>query len=71
MESIIKAAAAKVIEENKEFGYEAGLLEIANDVWNAHLNPEQRLEIMNITATDGLSILEKLRACVKTVATMI
>ncbi len=71
MENVIKAAAAKVVEENNEFGYEAGLLEIANDIWNGHLNPEQRLAIMNQTATEGLSILEKLRACVKTVASMI
>lgn len=62
--------AEKIVKENAEFGYVAGKLEIANDIWNGHLTPADRLEIMNNTKTDGLSTLEKLRACVKTLAAM-
>ena len=63
-------AAEKVQKENAEFGYVAGKLEIANDIWNGHLSPVDRLEIMNATNIEGLSALEKLRACVKTLAAM-
>ena len=63
-------AAEKVQRENAEFGYVAGKLEIANDIWNGYLTPADRLEIMNQTNIDGLSTLEKLRACVKTLAAM-
>lgn len=63
-------AAEKVKKENAEFGYVAGKLEIANDIWNGHLSPADRLEIMIATNTEGLSTLEKLRACVKTLAAM-
>lgn len=62
--------AEKIINENSEFGYVAGKLEIANDIWNGYLTPSDRLEIMNQTNTDGLSALEKLRACVKTLSSM-
>ncbi|HGB3193960.1 TPA: hypothetical protein ACIVAT_000611 [Salmonella enterica subsp. enterica serovar Waycross] len=62
--------AEKIVNENSEFGYVAGKLEIANDIWNCYLTPAHRLEIMNQTNTDGLSTLEKLRACVKTLSSM-
>ena len=39
--------AEKIINENSEFGYVAGKLEIANDIWNGYLTPSDRLEIMN------------------------
>ncbi|MDH2270139.1 hypothetical protein [Serratia marcescens] len=63
-------AAEKIRAENATFGYEAGKLEIANDIWNGCLNPSERLEVMNATKLEGLSTLEKLRACVKTLAEM-
>ena len=63
-------AADKIVKENAEFGYVVGKLEIANDIWNGHLTPADRLEIMNQTNTEGLSTLEKLRACVKTLSSM-
>lgn len=63
-------AAAMVVKENTEFGYVAGKLEVANDIWNGHLSPADRMEIMNKTNTEGLSTLEALRACVKTLAAM-
>ncbi len=63
-------AAEMIVKENEDFGYVAGKLEIANDIWNGHMSPTDRLEIMNQTDIEGLSTLEKLRACVKTVAAM-
>ena len=69
MINVIEAAKV-IVKENAEFGYVAGKLEIANDIWNCHMSPADRLEIMNQTDVEGLSTLEKLRACVKTVAAM-
>ncbi len=63
-------AAAKIRKENAEFGYVAGKIEIANDIWHGSLSPADRLEIMNATNLDGLSDLGKLRACVKTLSAM-
>lgn len=62
--------AEKIKKENADFGYVAGKLEIANDIWNGHLSPSDRLEIMNMTNIEGLTTLEKLRACVKTLSGM-
>lgn len=63
-------AAEKIEKENAEFGYIAGKLEIANDIWNGYLSPSDRIEIMNMTDIEGLTTLEKLRACVKTLSGM-
>ncbi|WP_283010826.1 hypothetical protein QLY67_015560 [Cronobacter turicensis] len=63
-------AAAEIRKENAEFGYVAGKIEIASDIWHAFLSPNDRLEIMNATNIDGLSDLGKLRACVKTLSSM-
>ncbi|WP_129543767.1 hypothetical protein [Serratia sp. 1D1416] len=63
-------AAEKIKTENASFGYVAGKLEIANDIWNGCLTPSDRLEIMNATNIEGLNALEKLRACVKTLSAM-
>lgn len=63
-------ASEKVISENASYGYVAGKLEIANDIWVNHMNPTERMEIMNITKLDGLNELGKLRECVKTIASM-
>lgn len=63
-------ASKKIEKENAEFGYIAGKLEIANDIWNAYLSPAERLEIMNTTNLEGLTTLGKLRACVKKLSEM-
>lgn len=63
-------AAEKIEKENAEFGYVAGKLEIANDIWNGYLSPADRLEIMNATNIEGLTTLGKLRACVKKLSEM-
>lgn len=63
-------AAELVRKENESFGYLAGKTEIANDIWHSHLTSAQRLEVMNASVIDGLSALEALRKCLRTIASM-
>lgn len=52
MNNVIQSAKNEIVNFNNEFGYVAGDLEIAADIWHGHLTAEQRLEIMknnNIT----------------------
>jgi hypothetical protein len=63
-------AFTKIEAENKEFGHVASKTEIANDMWVNYLSPSDRLEIMNSINLEGLSTLEKLRKCVKSLSTM-
>jgi hypothetical protein len=67
----VKAAAAKVIAFNTEFGYTADRLELANDVWVNHMSPADRYEIMQHVNNDGLSALAYLRKSVAVLADMI
>lgn len=67
----IKAAAKIVEKENSEFGYVAGKIEVANDVWMNHMTPSERYEVMQSIDLDGLKPLEALRKCVKSISEMI
>lgn len=67
----VKAAAAKIIAFNAGFGFTASRLEVANEVWAAHMSPADRFEIMNLVNSDGLNALAYLRKCVGVVADMI
>ncbi|QXO10333.1 hypothetical protein [Proteus phage vB_PmiM_ZX7] len=52
MNNLIQSAKNEVVKTNNKFGYVAGDLEIAADIWHGYLTVEQRLEIMknnNIT----------------------
>lgn len=52
MNNLIQNAKNEIVNFNNEFGYVAGDLEIAAEIWHGHLSVEQRLEIMkanNIT----------------------
>lgn len=45
MKEIILEAKRKVEAENAEFGYQAGPLEIAANIWHSHLDSTQRFGI--------------------------
>ena len=52
MKTLIQNAKNEIVKSNNEFGYVAGDLEIAAEIWHGYLSVEQRLEIMktnNIT----------------------
>lgn len=52
MKTLIQNAKNEIVNFNSKFGYAAGNLEIAAEIWHGHLSVEQRLEIMkanNIT----------------------
>ncbi|MFA1583745.1 hypothetical protein [Proteus mirabilis] len=52
MNNLIQNAKNEIVNTNNEFGYVAGDLEIAAEIWHGYLSVEQRLEIMranNIT----------------------
>jgi hypothetical protein len=66
----VSEAAKEVEKFNSEIGYVASKLEIANDIWNCHMNPADRLEIMNTQNLVGLTALQKLRQCVKALSEM-
>lgn len=46
LKELIKNAKKEIVENNKEFDYVAGDLEVAASVWHSYLTPQQRLEIM-------------------------
>lgn len=52
MNNLIQNAKNEIVKFNSEFGFVAGDLEIAADIWHGYLTVQQRLEIMkkyNIT----------------------
>lgn len=52
MKTLIQNTKNEIVNFNNEFGYVAGNLEIAAEIWHGYLSVEQRLEIMkanNIT----------------------
>lgn len=52
MKTLIQNAKNEIVNTNNEFGYVAGDLEIAAEIWHGYLTAQQRLEIMksnNIT----------------------
>lgn len=61
-----KEAAREVIDFERELlEMEPNMsnLELANHVWHAKMNPQDRLEVMNIVGEVKGSALMKLRAC--------
>ena len=61
-----KEAAREVIDFERELlEMEPSMsnLELANQVWHSKMNPQDRLEVMNIVGEVKGSALMKLRAC--------
>ncbi|QQM15501.1 hypothetical protein BECP10_00012 [Escherichia phage vB_EcoS-BECP10] len=61
-----KEAATEIMDFERELiwmGHNMTNLEIANQIWHSKMNPQDRLEVMNIVGEVKGSALMKLRAC--------